>query len=153
MLGVLMKEDIDQVLTRNITGRLGCTDGEKVYIVPVSYAFNDTYLVAHSREGMKIDIMRKHPHICFQIDEIDDLSNWRSVILWGDYEEVTDPKERYYAMKFLVGRLMHIPVSETAGVHEMSQELEHSPAEPSIVRPVVYKIRIREKTGRFEKTE
>lgn len=151
MLGKLNNDEIDQVLANNITGRIGCTDEEKVYIVPVNYAFNSAYIIAHSQEGMKIDMMRKHPHICFQVDEIISPTNWRSVIIWGNYEEVMDPREKYYAMKFLVSRLSQQHVSETAGVTEMHEELVMPGISTNIVRPVLYRIRIEEKTGRFEK--
>ncbi|GAA0550545.1 pyridoxamine 5'-phosphate oxidase family protein [Chitinophaga japonensis] len=150
MLGTLNTVQIDELLGNNITGRIGCTDGKKMYVVPVSYAFNGTYLVIHSREGMKVNMMRQHPDVCFQVDEIDNHANWRSVILWGRYEELTDPKERYYAMKFLVSRLMHVPVSETAGVEAMHQEMAQQDEAP-VIKPIVYRIRITEKTGRFEK--
>lgn len=151
MLGKLNYDEIDQVLAHNVTGRIGCTDGEKVYIVPVNYAFNNTYVIAHSQEGMKIEMMRKHPHVCFQVDEIISLTNWRSVIVWGDYEEVTDLKEKYYAMKFLVNRLSQLRASETAGVAQMHQEMAMQHTSTNIIRPVLYRIRIHEKTGRFEK--
>ncbi|GEP93598.1 hypothetical protein SAMN05660909_05508 [Chitinophaga terrae (ex Kim and Jung 2007)] len=151
MLGKLSNEEIDQVLANNVTGRIGCVENGKVYIVPISYAFNNTYIVAHSQEGMKIEMMRKHPQICFQVDEINSLTNWRSVVVWGDFEEVTDPRERYYAMKFLVSRLSQLRVSETAGVTQMHQEMSMQSPATDIVRPVVYRIRIQEKTGRFEK--
>jgi nitroimidazol reductase NimA-like FMN-containing flavoprotein (pyridoxamine 5'-phosphate oxidase superfamily) len=150
MLGTLTIQEIDEILAGNMTGRLGCTDGKKVYVVPVSYAFNETYLIAHSHEGMKINMMRKNPGVCFEVDEIRDFTNWRSVILWGNYEEITDQRERFYAMKFLVGRLLKQPVSETAGVHEMHTELAQSHMAQH-KRPVIYRIRIQEKTGRFEK--
>lgn len=151
MLGKLNTDQIDAVLTANITGRIGCTDGVRVYVVPVSYAFNGNYVIAHSKEGMKIDMMRAHPQVCFQVDEMNDFANWRSVVVWGEYEEITEPRERYYAMKFLVSRLMHQKLSETAGLEEMHKAVEH-PHEPDhIPRPVVYRIRINEKTGRFEK--
>lgn len=153
MLGQLTIEEIDLLLSRNITGRIGCTDGSKVYIVPISYAFNGTYIIAHSKEGMKINMMRQHPLICFQMDEIDNLANWRSIVLWGNYEEITDQKERYYAMKFLVSHLMNqkTRVSETVGLSEMHHEMEHSHPMENVIRPIVYRIRIKEKTGRFEK--
>ncbi|HEY0608747.1 MAG TPA: pyridoxamine 5'-phosphate oxidase family protein [Chitinophaga sp.] len=154
MLGKLNSDQIDQLLCANVTGRIGCTDGNKVYIVPVSYVFNGAYLIAHSREGMKIDIMRTHPEVCFQVDETNDPANWRSVIVWGEYEEVTDPKERYYAMKFLVSHLMHVmheKLSETAGIQDMNTAMEQAEEQDVLVRPVVYRIRIKEKTGRFER--
>lgn len=154
MLGELTPEQIDEVLLKHTAGRIGCTDGLKTYVVPISYAFNGTYLAAHSRPGMKIDIMRKNPFVCFQVDEIDDHANWRSVIVWGNYEEVTDPKERYYVMKFLVGHLLQQHhASETAGVPEMSLELAQSEHELPVLRSVVYRIRIKEKTGRFERRQ
>lgn len=152
MLGKLNLDQIDDVLANNVTGRIGCTDGQKVYIVPVSYAFNNAYLVIHSKEGMKIDMMRQHPHVCFQVDEIANLTNWRSVILWGAYEEITDPKEKFYAMKFLVSRLAHLQVSETAGVSQMHEEMAGERKPENIIRPIIYRIRISEKTGRFEST-
>ena len=152
MLGKLNTDQIDAVLKGNITGRIGCTDGVKVYVVPVSYAFNGNYVIAHSKEGMKIDMMRAHPHVCFQVDEIDNYANWRSVIAWGDYEEITDPRERYYAMKYLVSHLMHMQVSETAGLDEMQKvTMEHAHEPDHHPRPVVYRIRLNEKTGRYEK--
>jgi hypothetical protein len=151
MLGKLGLDEIDAVLTANITGRIGCTDGVKVYVVPVSYAFNGSYVIVHSKEGMKISMMRAHPHVCLQVDEIDDDANWRSIIVWGDYEEITDPRERYYAMKFLVSRLIHRQVSETAGLDEMKNAVEDTHEPDHHPRPVVYRIRINEKTGRFEK--
>jgi hypothetical protein len=152
MLGTLTPAQINEVLENNITGRLGCTDGQKIYIVPINYAFNGTYLVAHSREGMKINMMRQNPHVCFEVEELDNPANWRSVIAWGDYEEVTDPKEKYYAMKFLVSHLMHVKISETAGIQEMEKELAQAQAHVTEqIRPILYRIRIKEKTGRFEK--
>ena len=151
MLGKLSLEEINQVLSHNFTGRIGCTDGQRVYIVPVSYAYNETYLIAHSREGLKIDMMRAHPAVCFQVDEIHDPTHWRSIICWGEYEEITQQKERYYAMKFLVSRLAHLHVSETAGMQDMHDELHNPESSAQLIRPIVYRIRISERTGRFEK--
>ncbi|MFY0256364.1 pyridoxamine 5'-phosphate oxidase family protein [Chitinophaga sp. 30R24] len=150
MLGKLSVEEINQLLAHNITGRIGCTDGEKTYIVPVNYAFNDTYLIAHSKEGMKVAMMRSHPLVCFQVDEIIDNTNWRSAIIWGAYEEITDPKERFYAMKFLISRLAQLTVSETTGLLDMHREMANE-EDTEHIRPVVYRIRITERTGRFEK--
>lgn len=150
MLGSLTQQQIDQVLLNNITGRIGCYDGEKCYIVPISYVFNEKYIIAHSREGMKIDIMRKNPNVCFEVDEMTNMSNWRSVIAWGTYEEIKDNRERYYAMKFLVSRLMHFTISETAKLTVIEEHNEDAIYKPEIVRPVVYRIKLGEKTGRFE---
>lgn len=151
MLGNLTPEEIDAILLKHATGHLACTNGTTPYIVPLAYAFHGAYLVAHSKEGMKIDMMRNNPSVCFQVDEIDDLTNWRSVIVWGTYEEVTNTKERYYMMKFLVSHLLQYHAGELAGVKEMTRTLNNQAEEHPVNRPVVYRIRIREKTGRFER--
>lgn len=142
MLGELTQEEIITVLSDNMNGRIGYTDGNRVYIMPVNYAFNGDHLILHSREGGKIDKLREHPHVCFEVDEIRDQANWKTVLTWGDYEEVTDEKEKYYAMKFLVTRLKHLKVSETVGLE---------PASDHELKPVIYRIRIKESSGRFEK--
>lgn len=139
MLGTLSPEQILDVLQQNSLGHLGCYDGARVYVVPINYAFHDTYIIAHAREGLKIDIMRQYPEVCFQVTEIQQPRQWRSVTAWGRYEEVLDEKEKYYVMKVLVGRLLHDQVSETARLP--------APGEP---RPILFRIRISESSGRFE---
>jgi nitroimidazol reductase NimA-like FMN-containing flavoprotein (pyridoxamine 5'-phosphate oxidase superfamily) len=81
-------------LQSQIVGRIGCHDGDLVYVVPISYAYDGEYVYFHSYEGKKIDIMRKNPKICFQIDEMKDMANWKSVIAWGEFEELNDYEEK-----------------------------------------------------------
>jgi len=150
MLGVLSQKQIDELLTRNVTGRIGCSDGDRIYVVPVSYAYNEKYIVAHSREGLKIEMMRKNPKVCFEVDEIHDLGNWQCAIAHGTYEEITDERERYYAMKFLVSRLKHLKVGETARLPHMATEGVYEEDVPVELRPVVYRIRLDSLTGRYE---
>jgi uncharacterized protein len=32
-------------------------------------------------------MMRRNPEVCFEVDRVEDLVNWDSVIGWGTYEE------------------------------------------------------------------
>ncbi|SHN28620.1 pyridoxamine 5'-phosphate oxidase family protein [Chitinophaga sp. CF418] len=150
MLGTLSQQQIDEILNRNVTGRIGCRDGDHIYVVPVSYAYNEKYIIAHSREGLKIEMMRKNPNVCFEVDEIHDPGSWKSVIAQGTYEEITDERERYYAMKFLVSRLKHLKVSETARLPQMALEGTGDEDVPAELRPIVYRIRLSGVTGRYE---
>ena len=50
--------------------------------------------MAHSLKGMKIEMMRKKPKVCFEVDEMKNFTNWRSVIVWGEYQEFTEERER-----------------------------------------------------------
>jgi len=81
MIGRLSDIDIETILHNNTVGRLGCTDGNTVYVVPMNYVYNGKYILAHSTEGKKINYMRSHPEVCFEVDEVEDIMNWRSVIV------------------------------------------------------------------------
>jgi len=152
MIGQLKNEEIEKILRENVVGRIGCNDGEKTYVVPVNYVYDDKFIIAHSVLGMKIRMMRKNPQVCFEVDEMKSFTNWRSVIAWGEYQELTDERDRFYAMKLFVDRMMHMKVSETAISAKKVDErvLLRSPGN---IKPIVYRIVITEKTGRFENEE
>ena len=149
MLGHLSQTECDELLLCNAVGRIGCSHGGKTYVVPVSYVFENGYIVCHSKEGMKIDMMRKNPSVCFQVDEMDNFTNWRSVIAQGRYEEVTAEPERYQCMKKLVDRMMKLKVSTTAHPPHLSDSRVHP--HPGNIQAIVFKIHLLEITGRFEK--
>lgn len=131
-------------------GRIGCYADGKIYVVPVTYAFHGGYLYAHSKEGMKVKMMRKNSSVCFQVDVMENMTNWRSVILWGQFEELKSDKAQQAGMKIMMDRLAPFVISETV---RSFQSFSHA---PDIVekgfKPVAYRIRVTEKTGRFEKS-
>jgi nitroimidazol reductase NimA-like FMN-containing flavoprotein (pyridoxamine 5'-phosphate oxidase superfamily) len=149
MIGKLNKDQIEEVLKSNVLGRIGCNDGKKTYVVPVNYVYDGKFIICHSLAGMKIRMMRKNPDICFEVDEMKSFTKWKSVIVWGQYQELKNELERYYAMKVFVDRMMHLKISETAIPPEITEKRVH-PRSPGNIRPVIYRIVITEKTGRFE---
>src|SRR5205809_756868 len=120
MLGKLNENEIEEVLSNNLFGRLGCHDDGKTYVVPVNYVYDGNNIIAHSVWGMKIQMMRNNPQVCFEVDEIVDFTNWKSVIIWGEFQEITDPHERYRAIKYFVDRTLHVKISEAAIPPEIS---------------------------------
>lgn len=150
MVGVLSDSMIYEVLENNIIGRLGYTDGHRIFIIPISYLFYDRkYIIAHSREGQKIEIFRKNPNVCLAVDKIDNLSNWKSVILWGKYEEITDRRERYYALDLLIRKIYKHSLTEEE-ILASRAEIEESMILPDREKTIVYRIIIEKKSGRFE---
>ena len=149
MIGNLTEEQIEEVLKENVLGRIGCNDGKKTYVVPINYAYDGKFIIAHSVMGMKIEIMRKNPHVCFEVDEMKSFTKWKSVIAWGEYQELADQRDRFFAMRLFVDRMMHIKISKTAIAPEMAEGRVHLRS-PGNVRPIIYRIVITEKTGRFE---
>ena len=149
MLGSLNKSQISEVLRHELVGRLACYANKKLYIVPVTYAYDGKYIYVRSKEGTKVKMMRKNPEVCFEVDSIDNLAHWRSVVVWGKYQELKTRQEQETGRKVLRERLLPFINSETTERHEMRA--------PHIVekqqKAIVYRITVREATGRFEKPD
>lgn len=149
MIGNLSEEQIIQILKNNFSGHLACCENNKPYVVPLSYIYEDGYLIAHSESGKKIKIMRNNASVCFQVNEVDSYTSWRSVIINGEYEELVDERQQYEAMKLFVERTMNLKISETAVPPEITPDRVH-PRSPGNIKPVIYRIAIKEMSGRFE---
>lgn len=147
MLGELNDNQIDHVLHREVIGRVGCYADHKIYVVPITYAFDGQYIYAHSQEGLKIDMMRKNPNVCFEVDAMENMANWRSVIVWGEYEELKTEEQKRAGMKLLTDRFLPMMISATlkpwhGNPPEIVEKGTHA---------IVFRINVHEKTGRFEK--
>lgn len=149
MLGELNSEQIERVLMTAIFGRIGCHADGETYVVPITYAYDGQSIICHTGEGMKIRMMRANPKVCFQVDHLEDLGNWRSVIAWGFFEELKGD-EAAAALTFLVDRIAPqfqgqtlTPFHEGAAVRPRT-EVDH------LAQAVVFRIRLEKKTGRFE---
>jgi uncharacterized protein len=152
MIGRLTEIQILDVLKNNFLGRIGCNDGAKTYVVPINYIYYEGYIIGHSVAGMKIEMMRKKPQVCFEVDEMQSFTNWKSVIAWGKYEELNNEDEKQTAMKLFVDGMMHMKISETAVLPQLTERRVH-PRTPGVIKPIVYKIVFTEKTGRYEMDE
>jgi nitroimidazol reductase NimA-like FMN-containing flavoprotein (pyridoxamine 5'-phosphate oxidase superfamily) len=149
MIGNLTSGEIEEVLSSQLIGRVGCHVDDITYIVPVTYAYDGEYIYGHTREGMKISMMRQNPKICFQTDHMDDMANWKSVIAWGEFEELSEPGERNHALQKLIARNLPLVSSET--VH-LSPNWPFTPEDVTSIKGIVYRIKLKEKTGRYEKS-
>src|SRR5215470_5015258 len=98
MQGELSAREIEDLLHKQFVGRIGCHDKDSVYVVPISFAYEDNCVYCHAYEGKKIDIMRMNPKVCFQVDEMGDMANWQSVIAWGKFEEISSEEEKVKAL-------------------------------------------------------
>jgi nitroimidazol reductase NimA-like FMN-containing flavoprotein (pyridoxamine 5'-phosphate oxidase superfamily) len=72
--------------------------------VPINYVFADGSIYSHSLPGRKIDLLRAHPRACLQVDEIENDLKWRSVIAYGNFEEIRVPSERRSILSKLLAR-------------------------------------------------
>lgn len=149
MSGNLTAAEIEQVLGKQIIGRIGCHADGTTYVVPINFTYDGAFVYCFTQEGMKISLMRKNPQVCFQTDEIENMANWKSVIVWGTFEELQEDRERREALDKLVDRVM--PMVSSERVHQ-SADWPFTNNITEAVKGVVFRIRLTKKTGRFEKS-
>lgn len=147
MLGALTESQINNLLASQAIGRLGYHDESKSYITPVTYRFDGHYIYGQSNEGLKLDIMRRDPDVCFEVDAMTSISNWQSVIAWGQFEELYD-EEALEGRKYLYNGILDLLT--TATVHPHEHETLHLIDDSNRIKEVAYRIKLTEKVGRFE---
>lgn len=149
MFEPLTPQEQQDVLSSQLIGRLACYADGQIYITPLSYAYtSDGHIYIHTYEGKKLEMLRKNGALCFQVDDMKDLSNWKSVILWGKYEELTSPADRAHALEVLSGRTLPFVSSETM---HLSPHWPFASDSHTSVGGIFFRINITEMTGRCEK--
>ena len=93
-------------------------------------------------------MMRANPRVCFEVDDIRSVFQWQSVIANGVYEEITDIDEKQQAMQGIIHRIMPLVTSPEG--HPSHGITEKDSDVGTTVELIVYRIRLEEKTGRFE---
>jgi uncharacterized protein len=136
-IGKLGNTDALAILREGTLGRLGCTASGWPYVVPVNYFFDGKDIYIHTLPGKKLDALRANPRVCLQVDEIKDSYNWRSVIAYGTFEEVSNEDTRENVLTKLYSRLPHM-----------------TPVESRLVDgekgTIVFRIKVEEVTGMAE---
>jgi nitroimidazol reductase NimA-like FMN-containing flavoprotein (pyridoxamine 5'-phosphate oxidase superfamily) len=125
------------ILREGSLGRLGCIADGGPYVVPVNYLFDGQDVYIHSLPGRKVDALRANPRACLQVDEIKDEYHWRSVIAYGNYEEVSDEEAREEILARLFARLPNMTPVES----RLAKGLKET---------VVFRIKVDEVTGAQE---
>jgi uncharacterized protein len=130
---VLDSEGIERLLSTALVGRIACAsphvDGGRPYIVPLAYGYDGEAVYAVGPVGRKIRIMRDQPLVSFEVDTAEAEDRWQSVVAEGEYEELTDPQAKAAGLSVIFG---DSPIPDFPETH------------------VVYRLRLTEKSGRFE---
>jgi nitroimidazol reductase NimA-like FMN-containing flavoprotein (pyridoxamine 5'-phosphate oxidase superfamily) len=150
MFGNLGEDAIETILHHQIIGHIGCHANDTTYVVPISYAYNDGCIYAHTEEGMKINMMRQNPKVCFEVYRMENMGNWQCVIGWGNFEEITDEKERAVALNVLLKRDLPIISSKTV---QLTPDWPFVPEDINTIPGIVFRIKLTMKTGKYERTE
>jgi uncharacterized protein len=106
---------IHELLSTADTVRLAMIDGNEPYIVPLNYGYKDNALYIHcAKEGRKIDILKRNPRVCFEIEgrseliKSDQACKWtmyfQSLIGYGNVSILEDKEEKIAGLDILMAQ-------------------------------------------------
>ena len=138
-------KDMEAIIRDARVCRLAMCDGDRPYLVPLSYGYENHTLYFHSAgQGTKIDILKRNPEICFEIEGEstvlpgESACKWsityRSVIGFGRVRWITDDVEKRRALDRIMAR------------HGAEGAQEYDDA--SLKRTIVMAVDIRSMTGK-----
>ena len=142
---ITLRSEMDAVINKARVCRLAMMDGDRTYIVPLSFGYDGKALYFHSaREGKKLDLLRKNGRVCFELDT--DVSviagdvpckwgmGYRSIIGWGEVEFILEPDARRGALDIIMAHY--------------SGESSFAYTDAEINRVSVFKVTVLEMTGK-----
>jgi len=149
MIEKLTNTQIEEVLKDNVWGHLGCSDGFNTYVYPFNYLYDGKYITCHSQRGFKTQVMQQNNRVCFQVDEVRDDKDWKSVMVLGEYQEVDDELEYNDASRAFADRRLFLKITESSILSGTDKQEVKTHLKVDI-KPAIFRIVIDEKSGRFE---
>ncbi len=141
----LSEEQIEYVLKNELLGHIGCHADNITYVVPICYAYDGKCIYGRTYDGMKIKMMRENPNVCFQVEYIENMVKWRSVICWGEFEELTDFDKRNKGIRVLEDRVLAVV---EINAFNQSPYWPFSISDLDDVKGIIFRIHLNKKTGR-----
>ena len=137
-LDVLTPAECEVVLARNNVGRLAFSFHDRVDIEPIHYVFADGWLYGRTSPGSKLVPIGHNHWIAFEVDEIDGVFAWRSVVVHGAFYPLSPegPEREAEAWERAIDCLRRV-IPET-----------WTSSDPVAFRSVVFRIHIDSMTGR-----
>ncbi|NHF59615.1 flavin mononucleotide-binding protein [Flavobacteriaceae bacterium TP-CH-4] len=140
-------KECKSVLSKNYIGRIGYISQGSPDILPMTFYYHpdQNSIISYSSEGGKIMAMRNNSSVSFQVDDIVSGNEWRSVLVRGEFEEISGTDAKYLLHEFSEAVKAVIKTRENASpkfISEFSSKLE------SQGTPIVFRIRISEITGK-----
>ena len=129
---------IDAILARNRVGRIAFSHRDRVDIEPIHYVYDAGWVYARTSHGTKLATVARNRWVAFEVDEVDSLYEWRSVVAHGavyviEHDDSPSSREMWTHAVKLLRRL--IPETLTA-------------RDPTPERDVLFRIPVQEVTGR-----
>jgi nitroimidazol reductase NimA-like FMN-containing flavoprotein (pyridoxamine 5'-phosphate oxidase superfamily) len=98
----MLESEAREVLGEINYAHLAVAEDNIPYLVPVHYAYDGDELFIYTTEGKKADIIRGNPNVCLQAEAVEDNENWKSVIVSGTAEQLTNEDDRQKALAHIL---------------------------------------------------
>jgi nitroimidazol reductase NimA-like FMN-containing flavoprotein (pyridoxamine 5'-phosphate oxidase superfamily) len=79
----LSRRDCEALLRRSSVGRLAFSFHDQVDIEPIHYVWDDGWIVFRTAPGTKFRVLQHNRWVAFEVDEVHDTFDWRSVVVHG----------------------------------------------------------------------
>lgn len=147
----LENKEIQYILEHNYLGHLGYIYLNRPYVVPITYYFDKVQkaIIGYSGQGHKIIAMLINNAVSLQIEEVDSVTNWKSVLIHGTFEPLMGSSAKANLNKFTAGLRKIILKKEHKKANFIS---EFSSKIYNNDNPVVFIIKIKELTGKKRTT-
>ena len=134
----LSPAECNELLARHNVGRMAFSFHDRVDIQPIHYVFADGALYCRTSPGGKLTTLAHNRWVAFEVDEIEDVFNWQSVVVHGTFEELENSgvPERISLYKRAVDLM------KTVVPHTFEE------GDPVEFRTVLFRIVVREVSGR-----
>lgn len=134
----LERREIDAILARNHVGRLAYMLGGKVDIEPIHYVFAEGTLYGRTAPGTKLNALQRDYWVAVEVDEVDGLFDWRSVVVHGGFHRI--PPDQPGTQEVLWERAVEL-------LRGLIPEALTS-ADPTPQRTVLFRIPVQQAEGR-----
>lgn len=81
----LSREEIEALLSRNKVGRLAFSAHDRVDIQAIHYVYESGWIYGRTSEGEKITTLGHNRWVAFEVDEVEGIFNWQSVVVHGSF--------------------------------------------------------------------
>lgn len=148
MIKNLKKDRCHLLLQSNYWGYLAFTGHSSPYVLPITYYYDqkNNYIISTSAEGHKINCLRESKLVSLNVSMIRSVNDWSSVLVHGEYEELKGIDAKYHLHQFIQGiKAIHTEIEK--GDMKFIGDFSSSIKPDAIA--VVYRIRIKEMTGKY----
>ncbi len=134
----LDRAEIHTILARNNVGRIAFSFRNRVDIQPIGYVFRDGFIYARTEAGSKLETLARSPWVAFEVDEVEGMFDWRSVVVRGTVYRIDpegSPVEQQAWETALAALRSVVPQTLADG-------------DPVPFRDVLFRLKVDEATGR-----